>query len=310
MDFLERNSGLNTKKLTCILGIITSVLICSTYYLTMNLNSSKQLETNAHNINVKEINRSKQDKIEPFESKIKEETTLNLAHISNQSNTSKFSTYSDITKRQGVLLVRAFFDDRNGINSVVYLYTINSFHHKSGDVVACLFRINHTKSLLTVTANFRELALYKLNGRIRGTTYTKYMYKCSSPAELEYGTNATVSLMSEYIEAYSNGIAVFYPEHVAKPVHLFGVCVPSAFGVIRNSQADALVEWFEFHRLLGVTQFNVYKATLFLEEKIKTIFRYYAQLGVLKLHTLPLPVSLYNEDDSMKNCQTVTRRGF
>ena len=67
--------------------------------------------------------------------------------------------------------------------------------------------------------------------------------------------------------------------------HEFGICTAVGFGRLA---AERMVEWFEFHRLLGVTEFNIYDVSM---RGLKRVFDHYRQAGVLRVHAITSPVS-------------------
>ena len=65
----------------------------------------------------------------------------------------------------------------------------------------------------------------------------------------------------------------------------FGVCVPAAYGTVPLTR---FVEWVEFYRLFGVTEFNVYNSTMTSE--LQDAFKYYQSMGLLNVLPLSTPL--------------------
>ena len=50
-----------------------------------------------------------------------------------------------------------------------------------------------------------------------------------------------------------------------------------------------MIEWFEFNRLLGVTEFNIYDANLQIDDAMKAVFKYYKHQRILRYVSHPTP---------------------
>ena len=98
---------------------------------------------------------------------------------------------------------------------------------------------------------------------------------------------------------------VTYPVQSEKFEHEFGLCVSILHGTFTDDYKNLLIEWFEFHLLLGVTEFNIYNGTLRLEPDIHKIFEYYINSGVLLFHKQAPPIVI--SDGSRRDAALLTR---
>ena len=91
---------------------------------------------------------------------------------------------------------------------------------------------------------------------------------------------------------HSCKIADWCLRHPQKPKqyeHEFGVCVVVSYGRMHQDQMTSMIEWFEFHRLLGVTEFNIYNASLRLDRTMRQVFNYYEKANLLNVVQHPAP---------------------
>ena len=81
--------------------------------------------------------------------------------------------------------------------------------------------------------------------------------------------------------------------------HEFGMCLGGGtmYGEVSDADARWLVEWFEVNRMFGVTEFNLYNATAQFSDKAKAVIEFYQEIGVLKFHQLPPPLTHYDVND-------------
>jgi hypothetical protein len=116
---------------------------------------------------------------------------------------------------------------------------------------------------------------------INGVRYIQSLFSCRLP-----GTDPVPSHVSIVPEQCSTS-TIYLP--VEKPVRAepdveFGACVAIAFGSV---PVPVFVEWMEFSRILGITEFNVYDAGMV---NMSQVFDYYTRRGWLKVHHMPPPV--------------------
>ena len=67
--------------------------------------------------------------------------------------------------------------------------------------------------------------------------------------------------------------------------HEYGICVPVAYGQLDPYK---IVEWFEFHRILGVTQFTIYNTGI--TGTGLRAFNHYDNMGMLRFRKMTPPV--------------------
>ena len=133
------------------------------------------------------------------------------------------------------------------------------------------------------------------NGRghkIGKILYNQFMLTCAvteSASLMSPPTHVSVALMP--CDTSTTLLPITLPTRVTNDTvsttftHEFGVCVAISFGEVEPA---SLIEWFEMNRLLGVTEFNIYNATLW--SKVDQVMNYYAGSGLLRLHQMPPPV--------------------
>ena len=61
------------------------------------------------------------------------------------------------------------------------------------------------------------------------------------------------------------------------------------FGSFTAEAAPLFIEWFELHRMFGVTDFTLYNATAQLSADVQRVFDYYTKRGLLQLHQIQPP---------------------
>ena len=69
-----------------------------------------------------------------------------------------------------------------------------------------------------------------------------------------------------------------------------------------------MTEWFEFNKLLGVTEIHLYNVTLTAEPTMQRLLDHYASSALLKMHTMPPPMNYTSADgvkDPAKTCITI-----
>ena len=85
-------------------------------------------------------------------------------------------------------------------------------------------------------------------------------------------------------------LAISYPEAPATPEHEFGICISVSHGMLTDNNVHGLIEWFEFYKMFGVTEINIYNGTLWMEPRSERVLKHYIDSGLLKLHDLNPPM--------------------
>ena len=80
---------------------------------------------------------------------------------------------------------------------------------------------------------------------------------------------------------------MYLPITVPDPLqkHDFGICVASSYGTVPMAR---FIEWVEFHVMLGVTEFNIYNASMTPE--LTELFKYYTHRGLLNVMAIATPL--------------------
>ena len=118
--------------------------------------------------------------------------------------------------------------------------------------------------------------------KIDEVSYHQNLYSCALP--VSYPLPSHISLATDACRNSTMYLPVT-TSHRADWQHEFGVCVAIAFGTIAT---ETLVEWIEFHRLMGVTEFNIYDGNL--STNMSGILQYYSDRGVVRVYPMPPPV--------------------
>ena len=215
-----------------------------------------------------------------YESNLTQATIIQYEHvICNQ--TRKLG----IVKGKRIVLLSAHFDNRSFDKPEIHVYAVNNFWHDINDSMYCRIWKNNTLSTIT------KAIITKLSWKpVNGTHYVKHIYDCL----VSFDFKLYIEICSLNNTFCSNKAHVIYSKQTSKPEHLFGVCVRVSYGSLPDTEADSIIEWFEFNRLLGVSEFNIYNASLQLGPKIQNVFGYYVKEDILRIHQMPSPVHCYN----------------
>ena len=123
--------------------------------------------------------------------------------------------------------------------------------------------------------------------RLFGVFYGQWLYSCQLP--FSYPIPTHVSLSTSSCGQSDILVPVSVPAIHAKIEHEFGVCVSISFG---EYDFAIISEWLEFSRLFGVTEVNIYNASMPI--KMNRIFDVYKRTGLLQVHQMPPPVPDYS----------------
>ena len=146
-----------------------------------------------------------------------------------------------------------------------------------------------------------ECNLIKLNRDtiIQKVKYTLDFISCevvkSSDTETFEYSHLMISLSSHF-DSFTT-IRITYP--VERQVHTFGICMMVTYGTISDKHFDWLIEWFEIHRLLGVTEINVYNGTLQVGKQVRKLFEFYTKEKLLHIFHQNPPIE-YNHTSEYK----------
>ena len=214
----------------------------------------------------------------------------------------KTTTASNITNPYAYLYT-ALYDVRDGANNgLVRMYGVNT-EGRYDAIIYCYFQFTnstHRQQAFT-RAHHENLRLPDRKVTLNGLRYYSSLFQCRVPRVLGVQfTSVTLLLDGQHYAPISAKVDVLYPQQPATFEHDFGVCVVAQFGFISNAALNSLVEWFEFNRLLGVGEFNIYDGQLVLDNKIAQLFSYYTDLDVLKVHKQPPPFNNTPQAESVR----------
>ncbi|KAK2153402.1 hypothetical protein LSH36_298g02007 [Paralvinella palmiformis] len=119
---------------------------------------------------------------------------------------------------------------------------------------------------------------------IDGVTYSTYTLACPIPGGHHRPVPSHVSIVYNRCDPATTYLSVSDASADGEE-HEFGICTAVGFGRL---PVDRMVEWFEFHRLLGVTEFNIYSVNM---RGLKRVFAHYEDIGVLRVHATTSPLT-------------------
>lgn len=200
-----------------------------------------------------------------------------------------------------LVVYSAFYDTRPavGLIPVVRILAVMQGYNDSTVIHCQIWYADENRQPLLVIANILRTGRGHKIGKV---IYGQYMFTC--PIDAQFGTTSVipshVSLSFERCAPSTTFIPIKIP--FAAPVsdsvesrvgasfaHEFGMCVAIAFGKSINDQW--LIEWFELHAILGVTEINVYNATLNLSAATNDVLAFYQRTGLLRVFQMPPPVN-------------------
>ena len=111
--------------------------------------------------------------------------------------------------------------------------------------------------------------------------YEEKLFTCVLPT-WHVPEHVSLTLGSECNPAYAL-VPVLIPQRAR--MHDFGVCVAVAYGSINGTR---IKEWVEFHRLLGVGEFNIYHGKL--DRMTLDVFTAYSKQHVVALRQIAPPI--------------------
>ena len=217
---------------------------------------------------------------------------LYRTQLQNISNTPSAASY--------VIHVKdAFFNNKR--TRFVRMFTIDrmkrSIYRHANPQIFCYFWSPHTDGATVAPASRELLNSVQTSALINRYFYAPFRYTCALPdvpgvvfTHVSLSLDACARNLTNYAKiTYARDENDVMRTGVYE--HRFAVFVPISYGHMSDHFAVQLVEWFELHRLLGVTEFHIYNGSLTVDPKISQIFDLYARdLGVLRLHQYPPPL--------------------
>jgi len=192
----------------------------------------------------------------------------------------KYWQFDRTDERIEIIIFSAFYDNRPLLQRDVWLRVIGIASIRSNSSLFCHIWYDEFKSPY-VTPTVIDWTGRKSGYRFNKKAYIQIQFSCLLPIDIPSPTHVSV-VASKCVRA-----TTFMPIQQSVRshfVHEFGICVPIAFGQI---SPVGFVEWIEMYKLLGVGEFNVYDSNMV---NMTTVFDYYVNNGVLKVHPMPSPV--------------------
>ena len=180
------------------------------------------------------------------------------------------------TDKHHVYMFSAFFDERQD-NGYYPSLRILAVAEVIKDDIFCQVWFPDVENPVVKKAKVKK------NGgghSLAGVWYEQYYFTCH--LDTSYPIPRHVSVVSEPCARARNSVPVYVPIR-APYQHEFGICVPVAFWSVDPYR---LVEWVEAHRLLGVTEINVYHVNM-TAETLRVLRHFEENDTILRLHELP-----------------------
>lgn len=138
-----------------------------------------------------------------------------------------------------------------------------------------------TQAIVTVTGRDHSIVGHRI--------YGQRLFSC--PLTATHPTPTRVSIATVKCDPSTILLPVDRPLRALHWQHEFGVCIESSFGSFRP---EFMSEWIEAYSLFGVTQINIYNASL--DSSLDRIIEHYVQREIVVLRQLPPSVDDYSEE--------------
>ena len=176
------------------------------------------------------------------------------------------------------MIYSAFYDDRPDVGPLPMIRLLVVASTTNISLFCQIWYVGESVPYIIATEELRAGRGDKING----TFYSQKTLSCRLTHAL-YPPHA-VSLVEKPCDNATILVPITSSPYLSHFPHQFGICVAISFGSIDPVQ---LVEWVEFHRMFGVTEFNVYNSTLLSNKALE----YYRNLGVLRIFQMQPPVN-------------------
>ena len=203
-----------------------------------------------------------------------------------------------IPKPSILYLLHSYYDGRDERNKVVKLYTISNVHKIKS--IYCYFWTGAgcEESPIRSKGAYKKLLAPQQSILVEGLKYYSSQLVCNVPKTTSKLQFKGVSISTDRRQLkLSNYVPIYYPQKPQKYAHEFGVCVVVSYGrMVGQDKLTSMIEWFEFNRLLGVTEFNIYNASLEIDSAMKRLFEYYVNKSVLHVRKHATPFDKETSD--------------
>ena len=191
--------------------------------------------------------------------------TFSFKHVCNNTRPNVLLIYKNmwhyVFDGQNMLSVgRAFYDDRSitGKSPVIRIPAVITYAPFRQYCHLWYKDVDHSFS-----RPVSHVQKFYLKTMLNDTAYGQAIYTCPLPDVAQLPSHVSLTTSECYSSDASNRntmmIPVTIPEHPNKFEHEFGVCVAISYNRIIP---DQFVEWIEFYHMFGVTEFNIYNASV------------------------------------------------
>ena len=200
-----------------------------------------------------------------------------VSSIRRQDTTHKINnlwfTAEDLeNKNSTIYIYGAYLDDRRYLLGEQYIrvFSVSTVSDAVLSLVSCQLWTNNILHPVVVTATVDTIGR---GLRTMGLMYMERLYSCPVPPGIR---PSHMSLSFGKCMNATTTVPVVYPEREQKQE--FGVCVATAYGKLNPRR---LVEWIEFNKILGVSEFNVYNSSV--NSAALKVFEYYRNESVVRV---------------------------
>ena len=190
-----------------------------------------------------------------------------------------------------------YFDDRrrdtsNDSHVYVIVVATRTDHNRllRERQLHCVLYTHARRHVYTVTA--RVWAFFHRELPVNGQVYTSFLLSCPVTHTTATTRITDVGFAQQPVALHDDTrIPVYQAKRRQRFTHEVGLCLAAAvmFGSFTAEAAPLFIEWFELHRMFGVTEFTLYNATAQLSADVQRVFDYYTKRGLLQLHQIQPP---------------------
>ena len=192
-------------------------------------------------------------------------------------------------RNQELYIYSVFYDDREFLNGNNVLRAIVISTSIKSKVYCQIWKGDSSDPILTVATVLKS-------GRghiLRGRQYDHLLLTCTLGSGTTRPTNLSLVWTNPCTQS-TNNVKIQYPKKKEnnESKHGFGICVPVTFWHVDPYR---IMERVEMHKLLGVTEINVYY--VHLSNETMATLQYYQNEGIVKLFNLPsVPLHEHNKN--------------
>ena len=186
-----------------------------------------------------------------------------------------------------IVVYSAFYDDRPVLETSTWIRILGvAAINSSKPAVFCQVWFDGCPSPFITVASLNRTGR-RIGYKFHNRTYIQYLVSCRVPGVEPVPTHVSLAF------SRCARSTIYLP--VQRPLrsphdHEFGVCVAISFNHV---PIPIFVEWMEFNRILGITEFNIYDANMV---NMSGVFDYYTKLGVLRVFPTPPAVDSMSYD--------------